>query len=110
MSGSNDPDILNIEQAAALLGVSVKTFNKVLHAQDLPARKIGREWKFSRRHLIDWVGSGRSGEFYREQHAGGSEVVTPQSAAGDKNQLGHSKGGRDASDDRRTSGWRLQLD
>ena len=48
MSGSTDGEILTIEQAAQLLGVSVKTFNKVLHSQDLPARKIGREWKFSR--------------------------------------------------------------
>lgn len=66
MSGVRDPDILNIEEAAQLLGVSVKTFNKVLHTQDLPARKIGREWKFSRQALIDWVGSGRSSQFYRD--------------------------------------------
>lgn len=66
MSGSRDPEILNIEEAAKLLGVSVKTFNKVLHSQELPARKIGREWKFSRQALIDWVGSGRSADFYRD--------------------------------------------
>jgi excisionase family DNA binding protein len=59
-------EILNVEEAAALLGVSIKTFNKVLHSQDLPARKIGREWKFSRRALIEWVGSGRSKDFYKE--------------------------------------------
>jgi len=66
MSGSNAPEILNIDQAAALLGVSIKTFNKVLHSQDMPARKIGREWKFSRQALIDWVGGGSSTDFYRE--------------------------------------------
>ena len=66
MSESNSRDILNVEEAAALLGVSVKTFNKVLHSQNLPARKIGREWKFSRQALIEWVGSGRSRDFYRE--------------------------------------------
>ena len=36
----------------------MKTFNKVLHSENIPARKIGREWKFSRRALIDWVGDG----------------------------------------------------
>ena len=66
MSQSNARDILNIEEAAALLGVSIKTFNKVLHSQNLPARKIGREWKFSRQALIEWVGTGRSTEFYKE--------------------------------------------
>ncbi|MHC4262369.1 MAG: helix-turn-helix domain-containing protein [Planctomycetota bacterium] len=103
MSGSTDPDILNIEQAAALLGVSVKTFNKVLHSQDMPARKIGREWKFSRRHLIDWVGSGRSVDFYRENQSE-DHVVTP--AAGHSNGTARSA----TSDERRTKGWRLQLD
>ena len=66
MSTSPDRDILNIEEAAALLGVSVKTFNKVLHSENIPARKIGREWKFSRVALIQWVGDGRSMDFYRE--------------------------------------------
>ena len=68
MSGSSGPEILNIEEAAALLGVSIKTFNKVLHSEEMPARKIGREWKFSRQALIDWVGSGNSKAFYRESH------------------------------------------
>jgi len=60
-------DILDIEGAAELLGISQKTFNKVLHSQDMPGRKIGREWKFSRRALIEWVGSGRSRDFYNKE-------------------------------------------
>lgn len=91
MSASSDRDILNIEEAAALLGVSVKTFNKVLHSENLPARKIGREWKFSRQALIDWVGGGQSMDFYRE--AG---------EARDKSGSG--------SDTRRTAGWQIELD
>lgn len=93
MTGSLEKEILNIEEAAQLLGVSVKTFNKVLHSESLPARKIGREWKFSRRALIDWVGTGRSNEFYRESSDSGG-VVRPKAAG----------------NGRRTSGWRLELD
>ena len=59
----SDQEILNIDGAAALLGVSVKTFSKVLREGDVPGRKVGREWKFSRRALIDWIGSSRSGSF-----------------------------------------------
>ena len=69
-SGESTRDILNIDEAAELLGVSIKTFNKVLHHENMPARKIGREWKFSRRALIDWVGNGRSQDFYREDREG----------------------------------------
>jgi excisionase family DNA binding protein len=94
MSGSNDREILTIEQAAELLGVSVKTFNKVLHSQAIPARKIGREWKFSRQALIDWVGSGTSTDFYREA------TITP----------GNGSRRSKVSSGRRTSGWRIELD
>ena len=98
MSASTDRDILNIEEAAALLGVSVKTFNKVLHSENIPARKIGREWKFSREALIQWVGGGRSMDFYRE--------------AGEPHRPGENedldKGG--SSGRRRTAGWQIELD
>ena len=91
MSESTTREILNVEEAAALLGVSIKTFNKVLHSQDLPARKIGREWKFSRQALIDWVGSGRSRDFYRDAplEDGGDVVQNPRRT-------------------RRTAGWNIE--
>jgi excisionase family DNA binding protein len=94
------PDILNIEQAAELLGVSIKTFNKVLHAEDMPARKIGREWKFSRRALIDWVGSGRSRDFYREQREPATHSVTPPARRSPDGQ----------NQRRRTVGWQIEMD
>jgi len=84
-------DVLNIEEAAHLLGVSVKTFNKVLHTQALPARKIGREWKFSRQALIDWVASGVSSDFYRESSPNGAKLPQPERT-------------------RRTDGWRIEFD
>lgn len=92
MSASPDREILNIEEAAALLGVSVKTFNKVLHNESLPARKIGREWKFSRSALIAWVGDGRSMDFYRE--------------SGDSRRAAN----KDEKDRRRTAGWQIGID
>ena len=80
MTGSSDPEILNIDEAAALLGVSVKTFNRVLHEYEVPARKIGREWKFSRRALIEWVGAGRSSEYYRARDRGPRRTQRPTRA------------------------------
>src|SRR5262245_38657983 len=44
-------EILNIEEASAFLGVSTKTFQKVLREGEMPGRKVGREWKFWRRAL-----------------------------------------------------------
>jgi excisionase family DNA binding protein len=104
MSASNDREILNVDEAAALLGVSVKTFNKVLHSESMPARKIGREWKFSRKALIDWVGGGRSDQFYKE--SGSSAGMR---AGGDQRDLPN---GDPAKSERgkRTAGWSIELD
>jgi excisionase family DNA binding protein len=73
---SPDKDILNLEEAASLLGISLKTFQKVLREGDIPGRKIGREWKFSRRALIDWVGSSRSRDFRDLTDEPRAEVMT----------------------------------
>lgn len=55
-----EKEILNMEEAAELFNVSVKTFIKLLKEEKVPARKIGREWRFSREALIGWLSSGDS--------------------------------------------------
>jgi excisionase family DNA binding protein len=64
-----DREILNIDGAAAFLGVSIKTFSKVLREGDVPGRKVGREWKFSRQALIEWVSARTSRDFLDAQDA-----------------------------------------
>lgn len=53
-------DILNLEQTIEFLGVSEKTLIKLLREEHIPARKIGREWRFSREALLSWLASGDS--------------------------------------------------
>lgn len=55
-----EKEILNMDEAAELYGVSVKTFIKLLREENVPARKIGREWRFSKSALIDWLSKGNS--------------------------------------------------
>lgn len=55
--------ILNLEQAAALLGISEKTLIKLLKEDHLPARKLGREWRFSENRLIEWLAQGDSNDY-----------------------------------------------
>ena len=98
MSETERKEVLTIEEAAELLGVSVKTFNKVLHSENIPGRKIGREWKFSRQALIDWIGKGRSDDFYREPRE-----ITPSSN-------GRAPEPGDEARGRRTAGWRVKMD
>ena len=65
-----EKEILTLEEAAGLFDVSVKTFIKLLREEKIPARKIGREWRFSREALIRWLSEGNS------QSYSGSEAET----------------------------------
>lgn len=63
-----EKEILTLEEAAELFNVSVKTFIKLLKEEKVPARKIGREWRFSRKALIEWLSTGES-QYYSASEA-----------------------------------------
>ena len=51
-----DDEVLDLREAAALLGLD----EQVVAAEgNLPGRRIGGQWRFSRAHLLAWLG-GRS--------------------------------------------------
>ena len=49
--------LLNLEQTAKILKVSDDTAAKFLkeHEKDLPARKVGREWRVSEKNLVKYM-------------------------------------------------------
>lgn len=55
-----DDSILNLEQTAEFLHISEKTLIKLLREEHIPARKIGREWRFSKQALTEWLAGGDS--------------------------------------------------
>lgn len=57
-----DKEVLNVEEAAVLLGVSVWTVREEAHAGRLPARKVGRAWRFSRQALLEHLSGERDNE------------------------------------------------
>lgn len=61
-----DSNILNLEQAIDFLGVSEKTLIKLLREEHIPARKIGREWRFNKQALINWLASGDSIDYINQ--------------------------------------------
>lgn len=50
-----EPEILTIREVAQLLRVSVSTIYKLARDRHIPASKIGKHWRFSRRDLDEWV-------------------------------------------------------
>ena len=58
MAGDEEPEILTPQEAADLLRVSLLTVQRQAKAGRLPGRRVGKEWRFSRSVLLEWIGSG----------------------------------------------------
>jgi excisionase family DNA binding protein len=50
-----DPAILDVNGAARLLGVSTTTIYALARKGQIPATRVGREWRFARQKLVAWV-------------------------------------------------------
>lgn len=52
---------ISIEEASDYLGVNKDTIrNWIKSESSIPARKIGKQWKFKKSELDEWVISGKS--------------------------------------------------
>lgn len=87
--GVSHREVLDFEGAAAFLGVSTKTFAKVIRAENLPGRKVGREWKFSKAALIKWLGSGQTQSYQDDESETAAELDTKNLSAAAPSQKSH---------------------
>ena len=52
---------INIDEAAEYLGVNKDSIrNWIKRSTEIPAHKIGKQWKFKKSELDEWVKSGKS--------------------------------------------------
>ena len=54
---SNSPEVLTAEQLADLLQLDARTVRSLAARGEIPGRKLGREWRFSRQAVLDWLGT-----------------------------------------------------
>jgi len=72
--GESDPanssvkEVLDLEEASDLLRITVSDLNELLENEDLPARMIGGQWRFSRSALIKWLGEGNARNYANGKH------------------------------------------
>lgn len=50
----NNDDVLNAQAAADLLGAHVETIRRMARRGDIPAFKVGKDWRFRRTALLTW--------------------------------------------------------
>lgn len=53
-------EILNVGQAAEYLGFHADTVREKARLGEIPGRKVGREWRFSRTALLEWLREGET--------------------------------------------------
>ncbi|HOJ76963.1 MAG TPA: methyltransferase domain-containing protein [Bacillota bacterium] len=72
-------EVLTLEEASQLFQVSTKTFLKLLREENIPARKVGREWRFSKSALLQWMSEGNSRDYslIEDQNQAYFEQVAP---------------------------------
>lgn len=51
----SDDEVLSVEEAARFLKVPAATVRREARAGRLPGRHVGKEWRFARSALIDWL-------------------------------------------------------
>lgn len=55
----------NLEEVATYLGVNKDTIRNWIRKTDIPAHKVGRQWKFKLSEIDAWVKSGKSAMWER---------------------------------------------
>ena len=51
-------EVMSAEEAADFLGFRVYTIREKARAGEIPGRKVGKEWRFSKRVLLEWLEEG----------------------------------------------------
>lgn len=51
-----DPEVLTAPGAARVLGVSARLVLRLARHKKLPGKKVGKEWRFRRTALLQWLG------------------------------------------------------
>ena len=51
-------EVLTAEEAAEFLGFNPVTIRQKARLGEIPGRKIGKEWRFSKRALLEWLEEG----------------------------------------------------
>jgi excisionase family DNA binding protein len=75
-------DILTSTEAARLLRVRVETVIREVRAGRLPGRRVGKEWRFSRAGLLEWLSRGADEEdLARYRRPGPMQPAPPPTAA-----------------------------
>jgi excisionase family DNA binding protein len=50
-------EVMTLDEAADLLRIDAEDLAKLAESGEIPGRKLGNEWRFTRTRLLDWLGN-----------------------------------------------------
>jgi excisionase family DNA binding protein len=53
--GSSNQEFLTFEEVADLLRISRPTLTEIIKRGEIPARKVGNQWRFHKQTLIEYI-------------------------------------------------------
>ena len=59
--------LLTLAEAAQLLQVSTRTLQRMIRSNDLPALKVGGQWRLRESQLTDWIERRERGKITAER-------------------------------------------
>lgn len=83
MTTNDVPDILDVKEAAALLRVHSNTIYQLASVGQVPCRRVGRQYRFSRAALERWL------EAQDEADDGAVDVIAMVPVTPKRNAAGH---------------------
>ena len=66
----DDIQLLTLSEAADLLQVSTRTLQRMIHSGEMPALKVGGQWRVRRALLRQWVENREASAQATERHGG----------------------------------------
>ena len=81
-------DVLTAKDVAGLLKVSVRQVQTMAKESDLPSFRVGRQWRFLRGVIVEWMMRPASSISVPAAPAGNSPIAT-STASGYENLLAH---------------------
>jgi excisionase family DNA binding protein len=70
----NDDEVLDVREAATLLGLDEDVVVREAANGNLPGRRVGGQWRFGRAHLLAWL-RGDPGQGATRRAAGGQQEL-----------------------------------
>ena len=60
--GGNDENFLTTEEVLDYLQVNLRTVYRLIKARKIPAVRVGRQWRFRKKDIDEWLSRGRPGD------------------------------------------------